>query len=297
MQREPGMKVVTAQTNRLGNREMNQDRMAVIETGASILLVVADGMGGHAGGEIAAEIVVDTLSKHFQSSARPIRNPRAFLGLAIEAAHRHIVNSAQSRPPPFDPRTTCVACLIQGQHAWWAHVGDSRLYLLQGNQITQHTEDHSYVQELYRQGEISKADMSSHPMRNYLTRCLGGDAEIPKIAYGECDKLQANDMLVLCSDGFWSQLGKGQIETLLDEQDIDAHLNELANLAEKHAYPQSDNISAVALRWLGLGDAPADRPPQPAMKETRENSDDTSLNEAIDAITRALEQYSDEMKH
>ncbi|MGD8999467.1 MAG: protein phosphatase 2C domain-containing protein [Granulosicoccaceae bacterium] len=293
------MKVVTAQTNRLGNREMNQDRMTVIESDASILLVVADGMGGHAGGEIAAEIVVDTLSKHFQSSAKPIRNPRAFLGLAIEAAHRHIVSSAQSRPAPFDPRTTCVTCLVQGQHAWWAHVGDSRLYLLQGNSITQHTEDHSYVQDLYRQGEISKAEMASHPMRNYLTRCLGGDTGVPQIAYGECDKLQANDMLVLCSDGFWSQLGKGQIETLLDKQDIDTHLNELANLAEKHAYPQSDNISAVALRWLGLGDAAADMPhkQQAVVQETGDNADDTSLNEAIDAITRALEQYSDEMKH
>ena len=294
------MNIVTAQVNLLGNREMNQDRMTVIETDHSVLLVVADGMGGHAGGEIAAEIVIDTLTKHFQLSAKPIRNPRAFLGLAIEAAHRNIVSAARSRPAPFDPRTTCVACLVQGQHAWWAHVGDSRLYLLRGSSIAAHTEDHSYVQDLYRQGEISKADMASHPMRNYLTRCLGGDAGVPQVSYGEFDKLQADDMLVLCSDGFWSQLGAGQLETLLAGQDLDTQLDELANLAEKQAYPQSDNISAVALRWLAMGDTTieaetAGQEPDPA-KDPGNSYDDPSVSDAIDAITRALEQYSDEMK-
>jgi serine/threonine protein phosphatase PrpC len=293
------MNIVTAQVNRLGNREMNQDRMTVIETDHSVLLVVADGMGGHAGGEIAAEIAIKTLTKHFQLSAKPIRNPRAFLGLAIEAAHRNIVNTAKSRPAPFDPRTTCVACLVQGQHAWWAHVGDSRLYLLRGSEITSHTEDHSYVQDLYRQGEISEADMSSHPMRNYLTRCLGGDAGVPQVSYGEIDKLTNNDMLVLCSDGFWSQLGKGQLETLLAKKDIDAQLNELANLAEKHAYPQSDNISAIALRWLGMGEEAFQTEPaetRPAPSDSANGFNDPSVNDAIDAITRALEQYRDEMK-
>lgn len=291
------MKVSTAQANRLGNREMNQDRMTVLENADSILLVIADGMGGHAGGEIAAEIVINTMTKHFQSSAKPIRNPRAFLGLAIEAAHRNIVTIGGSREAPFDPRTTCVACLVQGQHAWWAHVGDSRLYLLRDQQCIARTEDHSYVQDLHSKGEISEADMLTHPMRNYLTNCLGGDAERPKVEFGEYDKLQTDDVLVLCTDGFWSQLANGQLESLCGVADIDTRLNELAGIAEQRYYPQSDNISAVALRWHGIGNEP--ELPYPVKKPAKTGNsnafDDPSVSEAVDAITKALEQYRNEM--
>lgn len=292
------MRVLTAQANRLGNREMNQDRMTVLENDNSILLVIADGMGGHAGGEIAAEIVINTMTKHFQSTAKPIRNPRAFLGLAIEAAHSNIVSIASSRQSPFDPRTTCVACLVQGQHAWWAHVGDSRLYLLREQQSILRTEDHSYVQDLHSKGEISEADMLTHPMRNYLTNCLGGDAEQPTIAFGEYDKLQTDDVLVLCTDGFWSQLVQGQLESLCSVTDIDSRLNELADLAEQRYYPQSDNVSAVALRWLSLGNEPDLPVPSTKIRkpDNQDKTEDPSISDAIDAINRALEQYRNEME-
>ena len=294
------MKIRSAQANRLGNRESNQDRLSIFESKQSVLVVVADGMGGHAGGEIAAEITVETLGKHFQSTAKPLRNPRAFLGLAIEAAHNNIVKAAEEYDQKIDPRTTCIACLLQADSAIWAHVGDSRLYLLRDNKPLARTQDHSYVEGLHQKGEITKEQMLTHPMRNYLTECLGGDRGAPKVTYGEHRDLHSDDILLLCSDGFWSQLDEAQLYSISSSSDLDTRLNELAGIAEQQYYPQSDNISAIAVRWLE-GNKPG------AAAKTQKNTagkkpgkkkdfDDPSVNDAIDAITNALEQYQDELK-
>lgn len=294
------MKIRSAQANRLGNRETNQDRLNIFESKDSLLIVVADGMGGHAGGEIAAEITIETLGKHFQSTAKPLRNPRAFLGLAIEAAHNNIVRAGIAHEDKIDPRTTCIACLLQGHTAIWAHVGDSRLYLLRDNKSLVRTQDHSYVEGLRQKGEITKKEMLTHPMRNYLTECLGGDRGSPKIAYGEHTALQRDDVLLLCTDGFWSQLDEPQLLSVSTATDLDERLNELAGIAEQQFYPQSDNISAIAVRWLGDTTATAaqKKTEDTAHKNTGNDTgfDDPSINEAIDAITSALEQYQDELK-
>lgn len=292
------MKIRSAQSNRLGNRESNQDRLNIFESKDSILIVVADGMGGHAGGEIAAEITVETLGKHFQSTAKPLRNPRAFLGLAIEAAHNNIVKVGKEPGSKIDPRTTCISCLLQGDTAVWAHVGDSRLYLLRNNKLLARTQDHSYVEGLHQKGEITEQEMLTHPKRNYLTECLGGDRGLPKITYSEHIKLHSNDVLLLCSDGFWSQLDEGQLYSISSASDLDARLNELAGIAEQQFYPQSDNISAVAVRWLE-GNAPTAAAKETTSHKKTDNNngfDDPSVNDAIDAITSALEQYQDELK-
>lgn len=289
------MKTLIAQVNRLGNRLQNEDRLIVAETDSSILLVVADGMGGHGGGDIAAQILVDTLDEYFRRSKKPITDSQAFFRNAIGTAHGNILKAGKKQRPILEPRTTCVACLIQGNEISWAHVGDSRLYLLRDSRVLARTIDHSYVQELFRQGLISESDMLTHPKRSYITQCVGAPRHLPDISYHHRDDLQQGDVLLLCSDGLWSALKAEQLRQLSAEGDLEATLNDLASRAESNSYPQSDNISAIALRMLDCHvDTPANsRPPQDEQTE----ADNDHISHAISAINKALEDYSDEMDY
>lgn len=288
------MKTAIAQINRLGNRFQNEDRLTVAEDGDSILLVVADGMGGHGGGDIAAQILIDTIDQYFRRSKKPITSPRAFLHNAIEAAHGNILNAGRHQGASIEPRTTCVACIIQGNTVTWAHVGDSRLYLLRGGHILARTIDHSYVEELFRQGLISESDMLTHPKRSYITQCVGAPNHLPDISYTERDDLRPDDVLLLCSDGLWSALKDSDLHGLSGTPELDKALNDLASRAESNAYPQSDNISAIALRMLDCSTSTSsDHSTQTA--ETDPGSD--TVSHAISAINKALEDYSDEMDY
>lgn len=288
------MKTAIAQINRLGNRFQNEDRMVVAEDGDSTLLVVADGMGGHRGGDIAAQVLVDTMDQSFRHCAKPIANPRTFLRDAVEAAHDNILRAGAKQHPPIEPRTTCVACLIQGNMATWAHVGDSRLYLLRDGRVLARTIDHSYVEELFSQGLISESDMLTHPKRNYITQCVGALDHLPDISYTGRDDLQRGDVLLLCSDGLWSALKDSDLHNLTEKTDLDTTLNDLASRAESNTYPQSDNISAIALRMLDC--STASNASHAAQGTEAESSGDT-VSHAISAINQALEDYRDEIDY
>lgn len=288
------MKTTTSQINRLGNRLQNEDRLIIAEDGDSIMLVVADGMGGHGGGDIAAQVLVDTLDQCFRRSKKPIVSPRAFLRNAIEVAHDNILKAGKKLQPQIDPRTTCVVCIIQSHRVTWAHVGDSRLYLLRDGDIVARTIDHSYVEELFRKGLISEADMLTHPKRSYITQCVGASNHLPDISYAERDDLQADDVLLLCSDGLWSALKDNDLRNLLGNTYLDEALNDLASRAESNAYPQSDNISAIALRVLDCS-MTADTSLSTQAVNVEAGSD--TVSHAISAINKALEDYSDEMDY
>jgi len=286
------MELEIAQINRLGNRETNEDRLIVVEREQSVLLVVADGMGGHRGGDIAAQIFVDTLEKFFRKVSLPISNPKVFLDKAINAAHKIICQKKENQQTNIDPRTTCVACIIQGKSAQWAHVGDSRLYLVRSAKILARTIDHSYVEELFRQGLISEADMLTHPKRSYLTQCIGGTEHIPDIAYGQMETLNKQDIFVLCSDGFWTALNQQSLRDLAQHPNLEKAINNLATLAESNSYPQSDNISAIALRIKDF----ASRQTEEIINTTTPTSTD-NVDYAVAAITQALEDYQNEMDY
>ncbi len=287
------MKTAIAQINRLGNRFQNEDRLIVAVDDNSILLVVADGMGGHGGGDIAAQVLIDTVDQYFRRSKKPIASPRAFLRNAIEAAHANILKAGKKLEPPLDPRTTCVACIIQGNMVTWAHVGDSRLYLLRDNNILARTIDHSYVEELFKKGLISESDMLTHPKRSYITQCVGAMNHLPDISYTERDDLQEDDVLLLCSDGLWGALKEPDIRVLSGKSDLDTALNNLASLAENNAYPQSDNISAIALCMQDCSISSTNQTSQ--LNETESGGD--TVSHAISAINKALEDYRDEMDY
>ena len=149
------MQYLIARTSRLGNRETNQDRLAALEHDGVVLLVIADGLGGKKGGELAAQMLVDTANKIFTASTFPITDTDRFLTEILVTAHHKIKQVGAEQEPPLTPGTTGVLCLIQEGVAHWAHVGDSRLYLFRGGLPLYRTQDHSYVEKLYQEGQIS----------------------------------------------------------------------------------------------------------------------------------------------
>ena len=290
------MKLVTHFTNRLGNRAVNQDRCLVINQTHKTLLVVADGMGGHARGELAAQTAVESMAENFERIQGRMDDPQRFLRMAIHHAHLDIIRAGRQQQPPVDPRTVCVACVVQDHQAWWAHVGDSRLYLLRNGSIAQRTRDHTPLEDMLQRGEIDEDAAKNHPLRNNVNRCLGGNS-VPRISFA-CADLEKDDMLVLCSDGLWSALTEQQLTALQKSKNLEHGVNQLAEAAERASYPHSDNISLIALQSLGH------RPTVTPLRKKPDNSDRTTdktsgkdpVQQAIDNINRAIIDYASEMK-
>ncbi|MEJ2590171.1 MAG: protein phosphatase 2C domain-containing protein [Candidatus Thiodiazotropha sp.] len=256
------MKYETAQCSLLGNRSMNQDRCLVLEAPDAILLCLADGMGGHPKGEMAAQILMDNARRAFLTSRKPISNPHFFLSGLMDMSHKQILEFGRSQEPPIEPRTTGVLCLVQEDNAFWAHIGDSRLYIMRDGVIHMRTDDHSYVEHLRQQGIISAAQVHTHKFRNYVTRCLGGTNNRPVAELSGPHPLKEGDIVLLCSDGFWGPLSERPLVDSLFGKPVPllSGIRELANKAEQTSAPESDNVTVVALRWndSDVNLAPAD---------------------------------------
>jgi serine/threonine protein phosphatase PrpC len=243
--------VETAQVSRQGNRSDNQDRAAIVVTDTRILLTVADGMGGHIGGDVAAEAAIDALVRNFKRQKSGIRDAGDFLRESIVEAHEAVVMLGAALAPELRPRTTITVCLIADDCATWAHVGDSRIYLIRDQKVFTRTRDHSAVELLVQQGLLKDADVHTHPMRNFVEQCLGGEPELPLISIGDPKALMPGDVTLLCSDGFWAPLGEQHVATELNSHlELQTLLDILALEAEEKASPSSDNVTAVALRWI-----------------------------------------------
>ncbi len=252
------MKYQIADYSVRGSRDMNQDRIGFAERGNSVLLVLADGLGGHAGGELASELLVQAVIHAYQSIKQSmITQPSAFLALAILHAHRAINAMGKAQTPPIQPRTTCVLCLVQDGYAYWAHVGDSRLYLFRNNSVMQRTKDHTIIERLRQEGVLSDKEMQDHPEKNRLLRCIGGPRE-PSITLGEETVLMPGDILFLCTDGLWESLPVDDIQQYLNQMDLEDAVVDMLLAAETKMKGSSDNISATCLRWE---DELTDKPP------------------------------------
>jgi serine/threonine protein phosphatase PrpC len=245
------VKYETAQYTLMGDRSTNQDRYLIMEAPDSILLALADGMGGHPKGEMAAQILMDNARKAFLTSRKPISNPRFFLSGLMEMSHREILDFGSKQEPPIEPRTTGVLCLVQDDNAYWAHIGDSRLYIMRNGVIHLRTDDHSYVEHLRQQGLISAAQVHTHKFRNYVTRCLGGSNNRPVAELSGPHELQEGDVVLLCSDGFWGPLSeRPMVDSLYKQQaSLVKNIATLANQAASTSHPESDNVTVVALKW------------------------------------------------
>lgn len=244
------MKFTIYQNSRQGQRAHNEDRLAYSYSKDSLLLVLADGMGGHRHGEIAAQLAIKTLTDAFQRLAKPLLNsPAKFLTDHIQQVHDMIENVTQTQNLAESPRTTIVAAIIQRGYLYCAHAGDSRLYHFRGNYLLFRTEDHSIVQSLYNRGLISKQEMATHPYKNKIHNCIGGK-EAPKIDLSNRMELLEGDTVLLCTDGLWGCLKDTEIKSVLNKyDDVTEATNVLMDKAEKAAKEHGDNLSAITLQW------------------------------------------------
>lgn len=245
------MRVDYAKLSLAGNRAENQDRVDVVTHTDAVLMTVVDGMGGHAHGARAAEVTVATLRECFNEMAPPVLDPQGFLTLALARAHDRVVRLGDGVALDHKPRATCAVCLIQDGGAYWAHVGDSRIYQLRDSRVLGRTRDHSHVELLLREGLIAEHEMRGHPMRNFVECCLGGDAPLPDMSVTSRYRLESGDVLLACTDGFWSGLDDASIAELsADGSDVfERSVRALAERAVARNSPYSDNTSVTAVRW------------------------------------------------
>lgn len=243
------MKFTIYQESRPGKRSSNQDRIAYCYTRDALFMVVADGMGGHLHGEVAAQIAVQFTTEAFQREAKPaIADPFMFLSAAITNAHHAILDYAADRLLPEAPRTTCVACIVQDSVAYWAHTGDSRLYVIRNGRTLAQTRDHSRVQRMLDEGLISAEEAINHPARNRVFSCLGG-SHLPQIEYSKKTPLVTGDIVMLCTDGVWGPLPAEQIASAMSSGNIMQAVPALLNNAEARGGANADNLSLIAMRW------------------------------------------------
>lgn len=243
------MRFSVYQESHIGGRKNNQDRMGYSFTRDALLLLVADGMGGHIMGEMAAQIAMQTIASLFQENATPyVKKPERFLEDAFFAAHREIHRYRAINNLPETPRTTIVACLIQHNNAMWAHCGDSRLYWMRGGQILARTRDHSRIETLIAQGKVDASERDTHPDRNKLFNCLGAP-NMPIVEISRRASLQAGDIMLLCSDGLWSVLPDHELAQRLHSNTIVRAVPELLTTATGIAGKTGDNVTALAMMW------------------------------------------------
>jgi PPM family protein phosphatase len=241
------------QQSHIGGRKLNQDRMGYLYTRDALLLVLADGMGGHLRGEVAATIALQSIATRFKAQAAPyVRKPERFLQEALQQAHDDIMRYTRDKALPDSPRTTIVACLVQHNSAVWAHCGDSRLYWLRRGQVLGRTRDHSHIEYLIAKGQADASERATHPDRNKLYNCLGASTP-PKVELSRAASLEPGDILLLCSDGLWSVLPDTEIAHRLAAQPITQAVPEMIAMATSLAGARGDNTTALAIQWQGAG--------------------------------------------
>lgn len=259
-------------------RELNEDSVRVAhppdesQSDKGVLIIVADGMGGHAAGEVASQTAIDEVPARYFGSAKATD---AALREAVEGANGAIYQMGKSNAEMAGMGTTFTGLLIRGDKAWCAHVGDSRLYLVRGGAIYQMSEDHSAVGELVKRGLIQASEVRGHPQGNIILRALGTQPKVEVALWDEPFPLRNRDVWVLCSDGLSDLVEESDIlsdVTQFDGEAAGQKLIERAKVAGGH-----DNISVILVEiaavGVGVGSDAAENTPAPekvAAKVTRE---------------------------
>ncbi len=294
------------QVSRKGGREKNEDRMGYCYTRDAGLFALADGMGGHPEGEVASQMALQTLSAMFQREARPrLAEPLRFLHDAIIAGHHQLLRYATERALLDTPRTTIVACLIQGNAAYWAHCGDSRLYLVRGDKLVARTRDHSYSELQETLSQV--VPIGDRVNRNVLFTCLGSPGK-PVVDTAGPLLVHAGDRVMLCSDGLWGSLDDPVITDVLAKQAISDAVPELVERALRKAGEKSDNVTVLAVEWeaaedldsksaistMSLGDDVFASTIQASLGagNTADDLDDAEIERSIREINEAIQRSS-----
>ncbi len=243
------MKFSVHQASLIGDRKYNQDRVAYAYRNDVLLLVLADGMGGHLHGEQAATLAIETFIEMFAQHAEPtFSDPQAFLTDTMRHAHHRIMQLPHDKDVGF-PGTTCVVALIQDGNYYAAHAGDSRLYLLRDHAVLARTRDHSMVQQWFDWGVISEEEARVHPRRNQITNCLGGIEDMFYVESATPMALQQGDILLLGSDGLWGPFSDQELAESFKLLPLAKSLDNLMVRALERESGHSDNITGLAVAW------------------------------------------------
>jgi serine/threonine protein phosphatase PrpC len=246
------MRFSVYQVSRKGGREKNEDRMGYCYTRDAGLFALADGMGGHPEGEVASQIALQTLAALFQRDAKPtLAEPLRFLHEAIIAGHHQLLRYATEKALIDTPRTTVVACLLQGNAAYWAHCGDSRLYFVRGDKLIARTRDHSYSELQETLSQV--VPVGERFNRNVLFTCLGSPGK-PVVDTAGPLLLQPHDRVLLCSDGLWGSVSDALITEHLAARPISDAVPELVELALRNGGAKSDNVTVLTAEWEAAED-------------------------------------------
>ncbi|HYQ73117.1 MAG TPA: protein phosphatase 2C domain-containing protein [Gammaproteobacteria bacterium] len=231
----------------IGGRKEQQDCLDKLSVNGndSHLFIVADGMGGHRDGALAARTVIETARQRLTDEQ--LADPRAFLKSLCLESHQAI--NELGGDGERSPGSTCILLYVNGPEAYWAHVGDSRLYHFRNGELLNRTQDHSVAQLMVDRGQLDEADVAGNALQNQLYMRLGGD-KTPQPEFG-ASEIEANDTFMLCSDGFWAYITPEEAVSILErlppDEDGAAHL---VALARERGGGSGDNISLALTRWI-----------------------------------------------
>lgn len=239
-----------AECTDIGHRKINQDYSAHLSTAKGILLVVADGLGGHKGGELASSLFCEALIALAEKNINKLRKtPEDSLrDLAVTAAEAMYAEIIQNHPD-LDAHTTCVVCWVSLPEniLTTLHVGDSRVYRFKQESIIWKSRDHSVVQMLVDTGQLKEEEMGTHPEQGALTRSIGVKKSIKPSVKTHETPLQKGEGLLLCSDGLWEMISVKEMCSMAKQNKPQKRLEKLVVTAVKRAAPKSDNVTAQVL--------------------------------------------------
>jgi len=242
--------VETSIARHIGDRKEQQDRVAVLTHPShpgALLIALADGMGGHSGGAMAAEQIILAAQQNLEAFSPATEQPTQLLGTVIQDAHSSIRLSRFTSEQ--DPHSTVVAFMLYRGRTYWVHCGDSRLYHFRDRRVILRTRDHSLVGELQRRGKLTAQEALHHPQRNVLVSCLGSD-RTPLAEMGNCDGVVAGDHFLLCSDGLWNFFSDEELADTLASFSANEAAQRLLDLARKRAKGNGDNISLAIVKFV-----------------------------------------------
>ncbi len=248
------MRFEAASLSHIGQvRQRNEDAIGYFEPkeprvreNKGSIFVVADGMGGHRGGEIASQLAVDTVVASYYASRE--NDSTVALDQAFKEANRVIVERSRSDVTLFGMGTTCTVLVIRNGEGYVAHVGDSRAYLLRDGTLAQLTDDHSLVGEMVRQGILTDEDARTHPRRNVITRSIGTHDDLSVDSLPAPLTLRDGDIFLLCSDGLTSLVGEKDLKSVLEMNAPRAACDALIDLANDYGGKDNVTVQVVKVR-------------------------------------------------
>lgn len=242
--------VETCVAHHPGDRLEQQDRVSLFahpERAGLMMAVLADGMGGHSGGAMAAEQVIIKARQNFDAFKPGSETAQSLLASIVDEAHQVIRLTRFTTE--HDPHSTAVILLLQPGRLDWVHCGDSRFYHFRDGRTLSRSADHSLVGALLRQGEFDQASALNHTRRNVLLSCLGGEAA-PGMAFGHLAPLQAGDSFLLCSDGLWAYFADQELAAIVHRAPARAAATRLVTVARERALGEGDNIALALIKLV-----------------------------------------------